>query len=448
MTSLGGWSEGGAAGSYGEYMKSRAEGPLASRSQLERLIAEAAAGSGVAHSEEISPVSTFAPRSIALIGDAFVDFVLSGVGRLPTWGTDVPCSGVRMLPGGSCANTARQISALGSGGRLAVSFLSCVGSDEPGRFFVKALADEGGLVEVAQTLQPCAGVAQSCCAILAGPSDRAMISCYASNERITIGPFKARLLGPGEEGGDGGEQRGSTTTSRWDLFHIGGYFNCVGLHTDDFVQVVRTLRARGTRISLIPQHDAREQWTGEGGHLSRLLPHVDIFMPNEVEIVHVVQALQQQQREQVRGDGSSSGGSSSGGGSGAGSSGGGVGESAPSSCESPEAALEDLAGLHPSLLIVLTLGAAGLRAARGPTERWAVPAFSVPFVDATGAGDACAAGFLAQYLDDPGDVQTALRHGAAAGGLCVQSPGACETPITRDALSQLLDTGRELPQAP
>ena len=44
-------------------------------------------------------------------------------------------------------------------------------------------------------------------------------------------------------------------------------------------------------ISLDPQHDANEQWLGKDGHLLRLLPLLDLFLPNEVEICHIAAAL-------------------------------------------------------------------------------------------------------------------------------------------------------------
>ena len=104
-------------------------------------------------------------------------------------------------------------------------------------------------------------------------------------------------------------------------------------------------------------------------------------------------------------------------------------------------ALDQLAATQPHLLIVNTLGSDGVRAARG-TDRRFVPAFGVArFVDATGAGDACAAGFLAQLLRDPLDVAAALRSGAAAGALWVSTAGACERPITSTQLAAVLATG-------
>ena len=95
-----------------------------------------------------------------------------------------------------------------------------------------------------------------------------MISCYASNEKITITPFRDALL-----------------AGEFSCLHIGGYFNCIGCHTSEFLDVIDALKANGTLISMDPQHDANEKWTGEDGHLKQLLPKLDVFMPNEVEIV-------------------------------------------------------------------------------------------------------------------------------------------------------------------
>lgn len=361
-------------------MKSRADGVGSSRSHLERLIAQAAAD------------ATAPCCRVALIGDAFVDFNLSGLSRLPSWGTDVACAGVSMLPGGSCANTARQLGSL-AGVSVSTSFFGAVGDDALGSFFARALSDEGLLVGTESSLIRIPGVPQSCCTILAGPSDRAMISCYTSNERLTIEPCISALLG---------ESAGLPPLS---LLHFGGYFNCVGLHDDATLTLIAELKQRhATLITMDPQHDANEKWTGENAHLARLFPLLDVFMPNEVEIVHVAA------RACPAADGA---------------------------LPTPEAALELLAAHQPHLLIVLTLGAQGLKAARGPTERWAARALPVQFVDATGAGDACAAGFLVQYLADPNDVEAALRAGAAAGALSVSVAGACERPIAREAWESL-----------
>ena len=71
-----------------------------------------------------------------------------------------------------------------------------------------------------------------------------------------------------------------------------------------------------------------------------------------------------------------------------------------------------------------------------------MPAIPVArFVDATGAGDACSAGFVLQYLRDTSDVELAMKWGAAAGALCVSAAGACERPVTAEQIGAVLARG-------
>jgi sugar/nucleoside kinase (ribokinase family) len=134
------------------------------------------------------------PR-VALIGDAFVDVCVSGLERLPAWSEDRSCSGVRMVAGGSCGNTARQLASL-THGEFAVSFFTATGDDEAGALFRRTLLQEGLLIDVERTVQVLPSTPQSTCIVLSGPSDRAMISCYTSNERISTSVFGEQLPPP------------------------------------------------------------------------------------------------------------------------------------------------------------------------------------------------------------------------------------------------------------
>ena len=168
-----------------------------------------------------APTGDDARLPVAFLGDAFVDVHAGGVGALPQWGTDTHCEYVSMLIGGSCANTARHCASLGRGA-LDVSFFSVVGDDELGVHFVTTLAGEGLLRAPHDTLVPLRGVPQSSCVVLSGPSDRALVSCYTSVGKLALSHLaRTGLCGDGSGG-----------PTRWRLLHIGGYFNCPGLHTD------------------------------------------------------------------------------------------------------------------------------------------------------------------------------------------------------------------------
>jgi len=219
-----------------------------------------------------------------------------------------------------------------------------------------------------------------------------MVSCYSSNHRISCTCFgRDALLSPPVVGKEG----------MWDLFHLGGYFSCTGMHTTDCLEVMAALRERGTILSLDPQFDASGQWDGRDGHLRKLLPLLDVLLPSEIEAIGI------------------SGRNST------------VNE-----------ALEHLASEHPSLLVVVKCGEKGAIAGRG-SRRWRCLAFEVAqIVDTTGAGDAFSAGFLHAFVKNPQDVGGALKQGCAAGALVVQSMGACSPPVSADRLADFLQRAK------
>jgi len=161
--------------------------------------------------------------TIAMLGDVFMDMQADGVVGLPEWGKDRTMSAISIIPGGACANTARQLASL-SAPRFNVSLFSTLGDDELGRLFLRRMQDESLLHTPETTLRTLPGVPQSCCIILSGNqtrtspcapvADRAMVSCYSSTERV------------GSEDIDA-----CTRALPLALLHIGGYFNCPKIHS-------------------------------------------------------------------------------------------------------------------------------------------------------------------------------------------------------------------------
>ena len=85
---------------------------------------------------------------------------------------------------------------------------------------------------------------------------------------------------------------------------------------------------------------------------------------------------------------------------------------------------------------VIKMGEHGCLLASGPDRRM-LPAFSVPVVDTTGAGDAFAAGFLAGLVNGR-SLEDCARLGCAAGGRCVGHPGASAFPVSMQDLYALV----------
>jgi sugar/nucleoside kinase (ribokinase family) len=102
----------------------------------------------------------------------------------------------------------------------------------------------------------------------------------------------------------------------------------------------------------------------------------------------------------------------------------------------PETQCARLAALY--TLVVIKRGAAGCLAAQGP-RRWRVEAPVVKAIDATGAGDAFAAAFLAARLQGA-DIVTALEQAVAAGATAATQVGG--RPATRSRTGEVFTKSR------
>jgi len=93
-------------------------------------------------------------------------------------------------------------------------------------------------------------------------------------------------------------------------------------------------------------------------------------------------------------------------------------------------------------VVCVTLGRRGCQAVSHGV-RTAAPAFDVPCVDSTGAGDVFRAGFIAAWLGAPGgqDLHTALRYASAAAALSCGGTGAQGGLPRADEVRALLDSG-------
>lgn len=99
-------------------------------------------------------------------------------------------------------------------------------------------------------------------------------------------------------------------------------------------------------------------------------------------------------------------------------------------------AAEQLLAMGPGLVIV-TLGNHGSLAVSHEFGLMRIPAFTVPVVDTTAAGDTYIGVFAAEW-DGVGSPETALRKAAAAAALCVSQRGAQNSIPTREETETFL----------
>lgn len=161
------------------------------------------------------------------------------------------------------------------------------------------------------------------------------------------------------------------------------------LHTRELLAQVNAWKSQGTTFSLDPQYDSSGKWSGTNGHLHELVPLLDYFMPNEYELQMIYKT------------------------------------------ENAEAALPLFAKAAPNTTLILKCGEAGVKAYKGGALIASAGVLKdAKIVDTTGAGDAFNAGFLGKLLTNS-CLETALRYGCAAGGLCVGRLGACDRPLAK-----------------
>mmetsp|Transcript_11836 Transcript_11836/g.22913 ORF Transcript_11836/g.22913 Transcript_11836/m.22913 type:complete len:425 (-) Transcript_11836:74-1348(-) len=321
---------------------------------------------------------------IAVVGDIFVD-VVAKVQRLPVWDADTDAASVDVLPGGSGLNQARHLHGLG----MTVSFFGALGVDSFAEMLKMHVEGQGFHLKHVKLFP---NLPTSVCVVLAGPSDRAFVSCCSANNALNTEDLEDR----------------SEALAGCSHMHIGGYFNLKGIQDPRFVSLVRRCRALGMTISLNTQYDAGEAWTGTDGHLGNLLTLVDVLFVNGTEAERVAASICPSHVDRLGAEGA-------------------------------------LCYTFPELTLVVTRGKEGAEVRRHDMSTVQVPTVPVDeVVDATGAGDAFLAGFLSVWLrrSPEGDrtvasvslLEAACARGHSAARVCVSRHGACVEPLKMDDL--------------
>ena len=302
----------------------------------------------------------------AVIGDAFVDVVAPGVKRLPDWNKDSLADEIALHAGGSAMNTALHLQELGRSTVLHTS----VGQDDFGRFLLTAARRRGLHVRNHRQGKGSTGA----CVVLSGPKDRAFVT-----SRGVINTFRAS----------------SSKVFRHPLrhVHIAGYYNCPVMQAE-VPSILRTARRRGVTSSVGVQSDATGTWHGIARApllANDAAPDFLILSEDEARSVVVMNC-----GRPTNGDGAA------------------------------DDARTLLAHGAAVVAVVVTVGAKGALAAAFSSDGITVlrqkAAQPRSFVDATGAGDAFAAGFIAGLASK--SLRTALASGCSAGAACVSNLGA------------------------
>jgi sugar/nucleoside kinase (ribokinase family) len=302
------------------------------------------------------------PAEVLCAGIIVADHVSSPIAHLPAAGELVLADQLLLTIGGCAANVAVDLVKLG----VSAAVVGRVGSDMFGRVVADMLRERQVDVSALQ-VTPGVDTSQTLIVNVAG-QDRRFIHTFGAN-----GVFRAADI-PLE------------CVARCRVLYLGGYLVMDNVLQEELIPVFAAARRGGatTVLDVVTP--------GPGDYLPRLanlLPHVDVFLPNDHEaelITGEKDPLRQAERFQQMGAGT----------------------------------------------VVITKGDRG-SVLVGPGVRLRAQTYRVPFVDGTGGGDAFTAGYVAGLLRGL-DAEGCLRLGSAVGASCVRAIGTTTGVFTRSEL--------------
>ena len=208
-------------------------------------------------------INTF---DVLVVGELNVDLIMNQMAAFPSIGKEVLSGSMSLTLGSSAAIFAHNLSRLGP----AVAFLGKMGNDVFGDIIMQRLRTGG--VDTSLIIRG-GHLTTGATVVLNVDNDRAMITHPGAMEELSI------------------EDIPTPTLTRARHLHFSSYFLQPGLKRD-----IATLFSEAKRLGLTtsfdPQWDPREKWHLD---IADILPYVDIFLPNENELMLITgqQDLQQ-----------------------------------------------------------------------------------------------------------------------------------------------------------
>jgi sugar/nucleoside kinase (ribokinase family) len=286
---------------------------------------------------------------LLVVGELNVDLILNKLQAFPQLGREIIADQMNICLGSSSAIMAANSAALG----VDTTFCGVVGNDHFGDFVLN---------ELRRKLVSCEHIKRlpdqktGFTLVMSYEQDRANVTFAGAMNALTIDDIPFNVAGV------------------YQHMHVSSVFLQKGIQ-QDIGQIFMNARAAGMTTSLDLQWDPAEQWAFD---YARCLPFVDVFMPNESELLALTK------------------------------------------CDSVGSGIEKIRPYLNTLALKMGRnGSLGIQGERQVT----VPAFKVSdFVDAIGAGDSFNAGFIRKYIDGA-SLEDCLSEGNLMGALNTTAAG-------------------------
>ncbi|MBR6184133.1 MAG: carbohydrate kinase family protein [Bacteroidales bacterium] len=192
---------------------------------------------------------------IIALGELNVDLLLNRICGFPEVGKEIFAKEMTLTLGSSTAIFAANAASLGA----RVSFLGMVGKDDFGAFVKTSLKERG--VDTSNLIEVSAA-ATGLTAILNYDEDRANVTYPGAMSIMGVKDIRPEALAEAKH------------------VHISSIFMQETLHRDIY-EIVKLVKEQGATLSMDMQFDPAEKWDFD---YAKILPLVDIFMPNEQEL--------------------------------------------------------------------------------------------------------------------------------------------------------------------
>jgi sugar/nucleoside kinase (ribokinase family) len=198
---------------------------------------------------------------VIVIGELNVDLILNNIQAFPEVGKEMLAGNMSLTLGSSSAIFASNLAALG----VKVSFVGKIGNDVFGQICKSQLHQKG--VDTSMLMER-SDLQTGATVVLNFEEDRAMVTHQGAMKNLSIADVTPEML----------------QTARH--LHFSSYFLQPGFR-NDLHKLFKMAKDHGLTTSLDVQWDPAEQWDFD---YKKVLPYVDIFLPNETELLKLTRA--------------------------------------------------------------------------------------------------------------------------------------------------------------
>ncbi len=195
---------------------------------------------------------------VLVVGELNVDLILNKIDSFPEMGKEKLADEMTLTLGSSSAIFASNLSSLG----VKVGFIGKIGKDSFGDLVLKSLKEKDvntDFIISDNNLKTGATI------VLNYDEDRAMVTHPGAMEELTIDDISSEQIKSAKH------------------LHISSIFLQPKIK-DSIIDLLVKAKKAGLTTSLDPQWDPNEKWDID---LRKLLPFIDVFLPNETEIAHL-----------------------------------------------------------------------------------------------------------------------------------------------------------------